>query len=89
MWRLPRLVERSVVTLNVDLDAEITFVIDSVCREDNSRRRRSFAQLCFKYHDVYWPGEFEYTPCLEVLNSMCTCGHVYTHVPFITLIYSL
>ena len=53
----------------IDLDDHVTFVIDSVCRKNNSRRRVSFAQLFFKYHDVDRPGEFEYTPCLEVLNS--------------------
>jgi hypothetical protein len=53
----------------VDMDDDITYAIDSVCREDNPRNRKSFAKLFFKYHDVQLPDEFEYTPCLEVLNS--------------------
>ena len=53
----------------VDTDDDAVFVIDSVCRENIPGRRSSFAKLYFKYHEVDGSGEFEYTPCMEMLNS--------------------
>jgi hypothetical protein len=40
-----------------------------VCRENIPGRRIAFAKLYFKYHEVGGSGEFEYTPCTEMLNS--------------------
>lgn len=52
----------------INIHDDITFVTDKFCREDNSRNRRSFAQLFFKHHDVENPEEFEHTPCSDVLG---------------------
>ena len=53
----------------IDRDDDRLYEIDSVCREDLPGRRASFANLFFRYHDVDTPDVFEYTPCMEVLNS--------------------
>lgn len=53
----------------VDIDDDRLYQIDSVCREDVPGRRVSFAQLFFRYHAVDTPNVFEYTPCMEVINS--------------------
>ena len=53
----------------IDTDDDALFIIDSVCRENIPGRRNSFAMLNFKYHEVEGSGEFEYTPCTEILNS--------------------
>lgn len=53
----------------IDTDDDRLYEIDSVCREDVPGRRVSFANLFFRYHDVDTPAVFEYTPCMEVLNS--------------------
>jgi hypothetical protein len=53
----------------IDEDDDRMFKIVSVCRENIPGRRVSFASLFFKYHDVDTPDSFEYTPCMEVINS--------------------
>lgn len=55
--------------VDVDEDDAPLYIIDSVCRENIPGRRVSFAKLYFKYHEVDGSGEFEYTPCTEMLNS--------------------
>ena len=57
----------------IDTDDDRLYEIDSVCREDLPGRRASFANLFFRYHDVDTPDVFEYTPCMEVLNSSWWC----------------
>jgi hypothetical protein len=53
-----------------DIDDGIEFCIVSVCREvPDTRGRRRYKGLCFKYKHVNKPTEFEYTPCQELLNS--------------------
>jgi hypothetical protein len=55
--------------VDIDEDDAPLYIIDSVCRENIPGRRVSFAKLYFKYHEVEGSGEFEYTPCTEMLNS--------------------
>ena len=53
-----------------DIDEDIDFRVVSVCKEiPDTRGRRTYNGMCFRYQHVKAPTEFEYTPCQELLNS--------------------